>query len=132
LDPLLPLRVLLDQRVPQPHPRTQIEDVIGRDPRLRQPPRQQQLTVMSGVRAVALRALRVPAQGCGLRRLGEVHDRADRPQLLDHEPPPGRRLERDLQLLASEPRQEPAHPGAVSWAHPPAADLAAGHRSTRR
>jgi hypothetical protein len=35
LDPLLPLSTLIDQRVAQPDPRTQIEDVIGRNPRLR-------------------------------------------------------------------------------------------------
>jgi transposase len=40
-DPLLPLRVLLNQRVPQAHLRAQIEDVIRRDPRLRQSPRHQ-------------------------------------------------------------------------------------------
>ena len=54
LDPLLPLAVLLNQRVTQPRLGAQIKDVIGRDPRLRQPPRQQQLAVMAGIRAIAL------------------------------------------------------------------------------
>jgi hypothetical protein len=66
--------------------------------------------MMSRVRAVALRALLVAAKRRGLRRLGEMHDRADRPQLLNQKPPPRRRLQRDLQPLAGEPRQEPASP----------------------
>jgi hypothetical protein len=37
----------------------------------------------------------------------------------------GRRLQRDLQLLASEPRKKPPHPGAVRRAYPRATDLAA-------
>jgi hypothetical protein len=53
-----------------------------------------------------------------------MHDRPDRPQLLDQKPPPGRRLQRDLQLLTGEPPQKPAHPGAVGRAHPRASDLA--------
>ena len=103
LDPLLPPRVLLDQRVTQPHLRPQIEDVIGRNPRLRQPPGQQQLAMMAGVRAIAHRALLAPPPGRGLRRLGQMHDRAHGPQLLDQEPPAGRRLERHLS------REQAAH-----------------------
>jgi hypothetical protein len=37
VNPLLPLAALIDERVPQPHACAQIEDVLGRDPRLRQP-----------------------------------------------------------------------------------------------
>ena len=133
LDPLLPLGVLLDQRVTQPDLGAQIEDVIGRDPRLRQPPGQQQLAVMASVRAVGFRALLVPAPRRGLRRLGEMHHSADRPKLLDEEPPAGRRLERDLQLLASEPLKEPAHPGTIRRPNPRTADLAADQdRSTQQ
>jgi hypothetical protein len=72
LDPLLPLRVLLDQCVPQPHLRAQIENVIGRNPRLRQPPGQQQLAVMAGVRAIGLRAPLGPAPRRGFRGLGQM------------------------------------------------------------
>ena len=68
---------------------------------------------MAGVRAVGLRAPLVAAPRSGLRRLGEMHHRADRAQLLDEKPPAGGRLERDLQLLASEPLKEPAHPDTV-------------------
>ena len=82
LDPLLPLRVLLDQDVTQSHPRTQVEDVIGRNPQLRQPPGQQQLAIVARVRTVAPRAL-LTAAPRRLRRLSQMHDGADRPQLLD-------------------------------------------------
>ncbi len=125
LNPLLPLGVLVHQRVPQPDLGAQIEDVIGRDPRLRQPPGHQQLAMMTSVRTVGLRTLLVPAQRRGLRRLGEMHHGADRAQLLDHKAPPGRRLERDLQLLASEPPKEPTHPGPIRRTHPRTADLTA-------
>jgi len=110
---MLPLAVLCDQRETQPHLRAEIKDVIGRDPRLRQPPRQQQLTMMTSIGTVGLRALLVPTPRGGLRRLRQMHDRSDPPQLLNHEPPAGRRLQRDLELLATEPLTEPAHPGTV-------------------
>jgi hypothetical protein len=125
LDALLPLRVLLDQRVTQPHPGAEIKDVIRRDPGLRQPPRDQQLTMMASISAVGLRALLVATQSRGLRRLSQMRHRTNRPQLLDKEPPPRRRLQRDLQLLASKPRQEPPYPGTVRRADPRATDLTA-------
>jgi hypothetical protein len=43
LDALLPLAALRNQRMAQPHAGAQIEDVLGRDPRLRQPPDHHQL-----------------------------------------------------------------------------------------
>jgi hypothetical protein len=52
LDALLPLAALIDQRVTQPHTRAHVEQVIGRDPRLRQPRDHQQLAQMPRVRAV--------------------------------------------------------------------------------
>ena len=45
-------------------------------------------------------------------------------ELLDHEPPARRRLQRDLELLASEARQEPAHTDAVGRCDPRPRDLA--------
>ena len=48
-----------------------------------------------------------------------MHLRADRAQLLDHEPPPGRRLQRHLELLAGETLKEPAHASAISRATRP-------------
>ena len=49
------------ERVPQPHPGAQIEDVLRRDPRLRQPADHQQLPQMPRVRPVGLRALLLAA-----------------------------------------------------------------------
>ena len=79
---------------------------------------------MSGVGAIVLGALLVPAPGGGLRRLGQVHHRADPAQLLDQKPPPGSGLERDLQPAATEARQEPSHAGPIRRRHPRARDLA--------
>jgi hypothetical protein len=52
-----------------------------------------------------------------------MHQRVDPPQLLDHEPPASRRLERNLKLLATEPLQEPAHASTVGRADPTALNL---------
>ena len=38
LDPLLPLTTVIHQRVAQPDPRAEIEQMVRRDPALRQPP----------------------------------------------------------------------------------------------
>jgi hypothetical protein len=85
--------------VPQPHPVTQIEDVIERDPRFRQPLDHQQVPQMPGVRTATLRPLLPSLQP---RRLCEMHYSTNPTQFLDHEPPAGRRLQRDLQLPAAE------------------------------
>jgi hypothetical protein len=103
LDPLLPLAALVGERMPRPDPRAQIEDVLGRDPRLRQPVDHQQLAQMPGIRAAGHRALLFALAGTGLRRLSQVHLRADSAKLLDHEPPPRRRLQRNFELLTREP-----------------------------
>jgi hypothetical protein len=47
-------------------------------------------------------------------------------RLLDHEPPAGRRLQRDFQLLAAEASQEPAHRSTVRWRNPGPRHLAGG------
>src|SRR5205807_7353144 len=84
----------------------------------------QQLPQMPCVRAIALRPLlRTPQPGC-LCRLRQMHLGADTTQLLDHEPPAGRRLERDLQLLAAETLKELPHGGAVRRRHAGALHLA--------
>src|SRR5688572_1397500 len=49
---------------------------------------------------------------------------ADRLELLDHEPPPGCRLQRNLELLAAETASEPAHTGAICRSDPPPRHLA--------
>jgi len=113
LHPLLPLPALVDQRVPEPDPGAEIEDVIRRDPALRQSRGHQQLPQMPRVRPVVLRALLVPTQRARLRRLREMHPGANPPQLLDHEPPARRRLQRHLELPATEPCQELPHARTV-------------------
>jgi hypothetical protein len=80
---------------------------------------------MTSVRAVGLGAVLAAAQRRRLSRLGQMHPRPRRPQLLDQKPPAGRRLGRDLQLLAGESRQEPPHASPIGRAHPRAADLTA-------
>jgi hypothetical protein len=104
--------------VPQPNASAQLEQVLWRDPRLRQPPDQQQLAQMPRVRAVGLGALLSPAAGRGLRRLGEMDLRSYRLKLLRDEPPPGRRLKRHVELPAAEPGRERAHPVAVRGRDP--------------
>jgi hypothetical protein len=79
LHPLLPLATLVDERVPQPHPGAELEQVLGRDPGLRQPARGQQLAKMLRVSAVGFGAPLGSAQRGGLSRLGQVHPGADRP-----------------------------------------------------
>jgi hypothetical protein len=56
LDPLQPLRALVDQGVTHPGPRTPLAHVLGRDPRLREPPVAEQLAQPPGVLAIGLRA----------------------------------------------------------------------------
>jgi hypothetical protein len=79
---------------------------------------------VASVGAVALGALLGAAAGGRLGRLGQMHLRADRLQLLDDEAPAGGCLQRDLELLAAEAGREAAHPGAVGRRDPLARDLA--------
>jgi hypothetical protein len=75
--------------------------MLGRYPRLGQPPDHQQLAQMARVGAIALGALLGSAARRRLRRLGQVHLRPDRVELLDDEAPARRRLQGHLQLLAA-------------------------------
>src|SRR4051794_18217129 len=77
-----------------------------RSPRLGPPPDHQRPPQVGGVGAIGLGPPLAPAQAACLRRLGEVHVSADRPELFDDEPPTGRRLQRDFELLAGEAAQE--------------------------
>jgi hypothetical protein len=52
LNALLPLAALIAKRVAQPDPCAQIEQVVGRDPRLGQPRDHHQLAQVPGVRAI--------------------------------------------------------------------------------
>jgi hypothetical protein len=80
---------------------------------------------MPRVRAIVLGALLGPAPRSRLRRLGQMHRRTHGAQLLDNEPPAGRRLQRDLELTVAKALQEPPHAHAVGRRHPRAADLTA-------
>jgi len=79
---------------------------------------------MAGVGAIVLGALLVPPPRRGLRRLGQVRHAAHPAQLLDHEPPARGRLQRHLELPATEAADEPPHTGAVRRRHPRPRDLA--------
>src|SRR3954447_2226391 len=74
--------------------------------------------------AVGLGALLVAAPRGGVGRLGQVDLGADRAELLDDDPPPGRRLQRRLEPLANEPRQQPADLLAMGRRNARPADLA--------
>jgi hypothetical protein len=103
--------------------RAQVDEMLRRDPRLRPPADHQQLPQMAGVGAVALGALLGAAARRRLGRLGQVYPRADRLELLDHEPPARRRLQRDLELLIAKAVGEPPHAGAIGRRHAPARHL---------
>ena len=75
---------------------------------------------MARVRAISLRPLLAATTLARLRRLGQVHVRPDRPQLLDKKTPARRRLQSDFHLLALETAQKSAHALAVGWTDPAA------------
>src|ERR1019366_4029861 len=52
-----------------------------------------------------------------------MHPRVDATQLLNDETPASRRLERDLELLASEPAEDPSHALTVRRRHTSPANL---------
>jgi hypothetical protein len=118
VDALLPLAALIGHGVAEPDPGAQIEQMLRRDPALRQPADRQHLPQMPGVRTIGLGALLVAAQRAGLRRLGQMHPAAHRADLLHHEPPARRRLQRDLKLRAIKAAKEPPHRLAMRRRHP--------------
>jgi hypothetical protein len=111
LQPLLPGGALIDQRLAHPHAGAQLEDVHGRDPRLRQLASAQQPQLQITVGAVGLRPPLAPPLGRRLGRIGEMRAVAGALDLLDDEAPAGRPLERELSLTARKPRQPGAHLG---------------------
>jgi hypothetical protein len=68
---------------------------------------------MAGVGAIALGALLGPAPRRRLGRLGQMNVRPDRRELLDHEPPARRGLQRHLEFHVAEALGEPPHPNAM-------------------
>jgi hypothetical protein len=123
LDPLLPLGPLMRERMTQAHPAAQIQDVSRRDPRFGQPPDQEQLAQMPRVCPVGLGALALALQPAGLGRLGEMHLGANSLELLREEPPAGRGLQRDLEILTGETLKELPHSGPVGRCDPRAEHL---------
>src|SRR5665213_2513496 len=78
---------------------------------------------MARVGPVSLRTLLLALQRARLSRLRQMHISADPLELLDHEPPARRRLQRHLQIGPIEPGQELPDPGTVSWRDPRATNL---------
>src|SRR5437660_510223 len=87
-------------------------------------PDHHELAQQPGVSAISLRTLLAPPPRGGLRRLGQMHARANALQLLHDETPPRRGLEPHLELLALKARQEPAHALAMRRRHARARELA--------
>ena len=110
LQPLLPGGALVDQRLAQPHPPTQLQDLRRRDPRLRQLARRQQPQEQVAVGAVGLRAPLAPALDGRLRRVGEVRAMTGARDFLGDEPPARRPLESKMHIVQRvEARQPLAH-----------------------
>ena len=130
VDALLPLAALVDQRVTQPDPRAEIQQVIGRNPGLRQPADHQQLAQVAGVGAIGLGALLGAAPRARLGRLGQMHHGADRAQLLGQEPPTGCGLKRGLDPRPVKAMQKPSHALAVRGRDPRPPDLTGREGST--
>ena len=107
-----------------PDPGAEIQDVRRWDPRLRQPPDQQQLSQVPGVGPVGLCSLLLTLQRGRLGRLSQVHLGADSLELLGHEPPTRRCLQRHLQPFTPELGQELPHADTVRWRDPRPEDLA--------
>jgi hypothetical protein len=78
---------------------------------------------MPGIGPVGLGALLLAFERARLRRLGQMHISADPLELLDHEPPARRRLQRHLEIPTLKPGQELADPGAIGRRDPRARDL---------
>jgi hypothetical protein len=79
---------------------------------------------MAGVGAIGPGPLLGPAARRRLGRLGQMHPGADRFELLDHEAPARRRLQRHLNVAAAKASSKPPHALAVGRSDARAADLA--------
>jgi hypothetical protein len=75
--------------------------VLGRDPRLRQPPVGEQLAQPLRVLAIGLSAPLAPPQRPRLHRLGQMRHRARRHQRIADEQPARARLHRNMHLTAA-------------------------------
>jgi hypothetical protein len=94
--------------VTHPRPRAPLPHVLGRDPRLRQPPVGEQFAQPARVLTIGLGAALAPAQGARLHRLGQMRHRAGGHQRVTDEQPARARLQ---------PRHTP--PGDQTASRPP-------------
>ncbi len=108
MDALHPGGVLLAQVLEQLQPGAHLQHLLGRDPRLGQPPAGEQLAQMPGVGAVGLGPPLRPARGRGLGRLGQMRLHSATAQLLHHEPPTGAGLDRERRRRSVEVGLQPA------------------------
>ena len=123
LDALLPLAALVRERVPQPHPRAQIEEMVRRDPRLGQPSDHQQLaTWRASARSLLARFLfpRRAAVSAGSARCTTAPTRRNSSATKRQ---PVVASSADLELLTTEPLRELAHASPVRRRDPRSRDL---------
>jgi hypothetical protein len=106
-----------------PHAGAKVKQVRRRDPGLRESADQQQLPKMPGVSPVSLRSPLLALQAARFRRLGQMSVSTNPLPLLDHEPPTGCCFQRNLEIAAIKPGQEPADSGAISRRDPRGRDL---------
>jgi hypothetical protein len=108
--------------MPATHPHPQLQDVHGRDPRLRQPADQQQLPSGERQPSRCSRASSCPSTRWSLPALPSAPPRrsarARRPRTASRSSPPLRSPANSLEL-----RQELAHPGAIRRRDPRAREL---------
>jgi hypothetical protein len=95
MDALLPGPALVHEGHVGPPQGAHLEDVLGRDPRLRQPALAEELAQEPRVGAVRLGPLLATTQGRRVGRLGEVGLHTRPAELLDDEAPARAALERD-------------------------------------
>src|SRR3712207_222390 len=104
VDALLVCSTLLDQGLPRPHKGPKLLDVRRWDPRLGQPPDQEQLPQVLGIEAIGLGPLLAASERHGVRRLGQVRLASRSQEFFDHEAPARGGLQRESRSLAAEPR----------------------------
>jgi hypothetical protein len=126
-DPLPPGAPLIQQILIQPDQGSRLQHVGRRDPALRQITGQQMGPHVPGVGLIRLGVPLLPAQGGGLRGLGQVRGNPRRQQFLRDIAPPGAPLQREVHILtASEAGQPGPQMLPVSRGHPAPLYLA-GH-----
>ena len=120
VDPLQPARALIDEVLVEPHQHPCVQHVGRRDPRLRHPSIDEQLTKMASVGPIGLGPTLLAAQRRRLGRLSDMRRHARPHQLLDDIPPARTPLQRERDIIDPlEPLQPDPQLVAVGWSHPP-------------